>query len=922
MPGSESAGKSENVVLHVEGGAESGAVFVLENRSMIGRGADADHRLSDKGISGRHLEILLSAGGAGLLVLSSQKTVIVNDEKVSNTRLFDGDVITLPPYRLTFNSTRPVDRQIDDDQTVILTSPTVFGDDGPGSPLPPEGGALEFQFDIFQSGELVLSHTVVDQRIIIGRGSDCDIRLNESTVSRQHAEITHDANGISIKRLSTTGFLVVNGEEVETALLQPGDTVEINPFSLRLGQIGQAATPEPAAPAPAAPEPAPPGPVADTPPSTPPPALNEGAAGAADATRMPETAKTAETVETGAWLALAQSERTFALREGENLIGRADHADVRLEGSYVSREHAVIILDQQQCLIRNRSQTSRVEVQGVESTEARLYDGDTIKLDDYALTYHSSREQDRRQPSTDDQTIMRSDIDTASPSIEADDKTIMMAPETEEQAGAKLLLSTQGREGVSIEIATRSVSVGRSDDCDVQVDDPMVSRRQLHIVLRDGHFIVQPYPDATPVKLNGEPTGEARLYNGDQIQMGSSTLDFLSTRDEDKRETGTEAEAEVAETARRVPRTPAPQNAVARKSSSGVWLILSLLILGGLGYFGYTNWLIPWQHDRQLDDIDRKFSGGPLSEVETALNEFTGPMAAHEVPARAREYWVKLELLQAAALYEDGKLNLARDHTQSFLDRYGMWPQADTIHDNLDRYYFELGKQLVADGKGLAAVRELSAVSSKSEHFEDARKLSNKIWQGIQKKRIAKAKPKKNNVAAFLRKGDAHFQKKEYLTPAAGNAYGFYSMVLEYDPRNTIALSRIQGIKDFYFQGAEAFMTKGKYKDAVVYFQRYLLIDPTAEHVSKRLAVAKAGGETPETPGEAPKKSSGETAGKTEKPQPTQTPVARAKRRNEKQRARLRELGFDPDYVIKFLNSGQVSGKQPGKQESPFDDKK
>jgi hypothetical protein len=63
----------------------------------------------------------------------------------------------------------------------------------------------------------------------IGRGSDCDLRLADRAVSRQHARIRYAGGGWFLQDLDSTGGTFVNGQRVAAVRLGPGDRIQIGP---------------------------------------------------------------------------------------------------------------------------------------------------------------------------------------------------------------------------------------------------------------------------------------------------------------------------------------------------------------------------------------------------------------------------------------------------------------------------------------------------------------------------------------------------------------------------------------------------------------------------------------------------------------------------------------------------------------------
>jgi diguanylate cyclase (GGDEF)-like protein len=62
---------------------------------------------------------------------------------------------------------------------------------------------------------------------VIGRGETAHISVSGASVSRRHAEIWVDAEGVWIRDLGSNNGTVVNGRRVESALLRDGDRIEI-----------------------------------------------------------------------------------------------------------------------------------------------------------------------------------------------------------------------------------------------------------------------------------------------------------------------------------------------------------------------------------------------------------------------------------------------------------------------------------------------------------------------------------------------------------------------------------------------------------------------------------------------------------------------------------------------------------------------
>jgi hypothetical protein len=80
--------------------------------------------------------------------------------------------------------------------------------------------------------------------VVVGRGNDADLRVNDPGVSRRHAEfrVTEDANGprVSVHDLGSTNGVLVNGKRVEDVTLTDGAVIRIGNTTLTFHQRSDA----------------------------------------------------------------------------------------------------------------------------------------------------------------------------------------------------------------------------------------------------------------------------------------------------------------------------------------------------------------------------------------------------------------------------------------------------------------------------------------------------------------------------------------------------------------------------------------------------------------------------------------------------------------------------------------------------------
>lgn len=115
-------------------------------------------------------------------------------------------------------------------ETTLSLAPEELTGDAP--PLPDagiRGPALVVRSGGGRAGE---SFEPGPGRTVIGRSPECDIFLDDVTVSRRHAELSRDADTITIRDLGSLNGTFVNRRRIESATLQDDDEVQIGKYRL------------------------------------------------------------------------------------------------------------------------------------------------------------------------------------------------------------------------------------------------------------------------------------------------------------------------------------------------------------------------------------------------------------------------------------------------------------------------------------------------------------------------------------------------------------------------------------------------------------------------------------------------------------------------------------------------------------------
>lgn len=66
---------------------------------------------------------------------------------------------------------------------------------------------------------------VVDEESVIGRSRSCDVVIADPNISRKHAELSYDGNHWFLTDLNSTNGTLLNGREISSSRLAPGDEV-------------------------------------------------------------------------------------------------------------------------------------------------------------------------------------------------------------------------------------------------------------------------------------------------------------------------------------------------------------------------------------------------------------------------------------------------------------------------------------------------------------------------------------------------------------------------------------------------------------------------------------------------------------------------------------------------------------------------
>jgi len=82
-----------------------------------------------------------------------------------------------------------------------------------------------------------VSHDVDRPLMTLGRSRDCDIAIDDPSVSRRHAELHREDGGFTLVDLGSTNGTQVNGQKIDRVTLQTGDRITLGQTELRFEQL-------------------------------------------------------------------------------------------------------------------------------------------------------------------------------------------------------------------------------------------------------------------------------------------------------------------------------------------------------------------------------------------------------------------------------------------------------------------------------------------------------------------------------------------------------------------------------------------------------------------------------------------------------------------------------------------------------------
>jgi pSer/pThr/pTyr-binding forkhead associated (FHA) protein len=179
-------------------------IWLVEERFTIGQDRRNQLALSDDGIAAFHAEIRLEGGLYYIGDCDSEGGTFVNDERIGSR------------YQL-----RSEDRVRIAEVELLLVDP---------AKSKPKAEAAQRWFLQVIQGEHEGKKFHVSGSMTFGRSVKCELCFSDADLSRRHCEFFLKGDVLEVKDLASANGVLVNGEKLGSAVLQPGD-------QLRMGSV-------------------------------------------------------------------------------------------------------------------------------------------------------------------------------------------------------------------------------------------------------------------------------------------------------------------------------------------------------------------------------------------------------------------------------------------------------------------------------------------------------------------------------------------------------------------------------------------------------------------------------------------------------------------------------------------------------------
>lgn len=188
-------------------------IWIVENNYTIGTAASANLRLDDPELSPQHAQLITQDRKLVFRALVSQPPCTLNGQLVDEAEVKPGDTLA-----------------IGDTELLIL-----HPHESISQPALSEERLPQWSLVATSSWMTGKEFKVGPDKVLVGRGSQCELVIPGTHLSRQHAEVEVRGNQLLVRDLGSANGTYINNQRITEALANQGDEVrfDIYPFKIK-----------------------------------------------------------------------------------------------------------------------------------------------------------------------------------------------------------------------------------------------------------------------------------------------------------------------------------------------------------------------------------------------------------------------------------------------------------------------------------------------------------------------------------------------------------------------------------------------------------------------------------------------------------------------------------------------------------------
>jgi len=210
-------------------------VVIDKRRVSIGRTAENDIILENRGVSRKHAMIEFNESGAVIIDNESLNGTFLNDRRVTEEIIRDNDQITIGKYHLMFHNQAEESHEEDADYdgTMILNTKKQkqrIKRDSQDKDIVRRAGSSVL---VAEANSDFIEYVLEREVTTVGKAKFVHIKIKGFLVSGIQAKIVREGAVFSIINIGRKGKTLVNGEPVQSSLLRNGDLVSVGKSTFR-----------------------------------------------------------------------------------------------------------------------------------------------------------------------------------------------------------------------------------------------------------------------------------------------------------------------------------------------------------------------------------------------------------------------------------------------------------------------------------------------------------------------------------------------------------------------------------------------------------------------------------------------------------------------------------------------------------------